>query len=65
MISSTVVCTVANAESGRKFRIRSSRDCWKFVIGINGIIVKKKISEGNTARKKLKEIAYARDVMYP
>jgi hypothetical protein len=45
--------------------IRSSNVVWKFSIGMKGIMVKKKIREGNIARKKLKDIADALDVMYP
>jgi hypothetical protein len=43
----------------------SRSDCWKFAIGIKGMIVKKKITVGKIARKKLKEIADARVVIYP
>jgi hypothetical protein len=42
-----------------------NNESWKFSIGINGIIVNRKIREGNIARKKLKEIADAREVIYP
>jgi hypothetical protein len=43
--------------------IRSNNVVWKFSIGIKGIMVKKKIREGNIARKKLKEMADALEVM--
>jgi hypothetical protein len=64
-ISSTVPFTVSYADFGKKSLIKVNNVVWKFLIGINGIMVKRKIREGNIARKKLKEIADALDVMYP
>jgi hypothetical protein len=65
IISIMVSLTEAQAISGIKSSIRLSRVCWKFAMGINGIIENRKIRKGKIARKKVNEMADALVAIYP
>ena len=64
-ISSTVSRIVSKVVWGTTSWIAYNRVCWKCKIGIKGMMVKKKSSDGKMARKKLNEIDEALEVRSP
>lgn len=59
MMSVIVSLTDSQAIFGMNSLMRFSMEIWKFQIGMNGSIEKRKIMKGNTERKTLNEIADA------